>query len=310
MPRPIGVRPRGVDQRLPGQPADDGLVAASPHPERSPRHPLRGPLALPDRPSAPRPPLSLVTRAYLEIRARIVHGVYRPGAHLSQATLGRVHRASRTPIREALSRLCEDGFVVATPGRGFLIAPVTLHRVAALLEARRLLEAGVAALAAEAATAEEIDAMADALAPRHGRAGAGARQTAVARERPHRAGGDGQGRGDEAPRAGRAGEAAGAAGRAVERNLSFHRAVACGSHNEVLVDLVERCVMELGRVLSLGVDLPLLDAHAASQHEAIVQAIRRRDPASARAASEQHADATREALLAALVAGRVRGVVV
>src|SRR5512139_818811 len=110
--------------------------------------------------------LSQAERAYQEIKWRIVYGQYKPGAHLSEATLARVHRTSRTPIREALARLSEEQYVVWDAGRGFLIAPVTVSRIRDTFQVRRLLEGAAAGGAAEMATPVEISGMA-ALAEYH-----------------------------------------------------------------------------------------------------------------------------------------------
>jgi DNA-binding GntR family transcriptional regulator len=104
--------------------------------------------------------ISQAERAYQEIKWRIVYGHYKPGAHLSEATLARVHRTSRTPIREALARLSEEQYVVWDAGRGFLIAPVTVSRIRDTFHVRRLLEGAAAAGAAEMATPDEIRGMA------------------------------------------------------------------------------------------------------------------------------------------------------
>ena len=44
-------------------------------------------------------------------------GRYGPGFVLSEGMLARVHRASRTPVRDALTRLLEEGYVERVPRR-------------------------------------------------------------------------------------------------------------------------------------------------------------------------------------------------
>lgn len=57
-------------------------------------------------------------RVHHEIKHRIIYGRYAPGAVLSESVLARVHHASRTPVREALSRLFEEGYVERVPRKG------------------------------------------------------------------------------------------------------------------------------------------------------------------------------------------------
>ena len=95
-------------------------------------------------------PLQL-ERVYQEIKWRIVYGRYVPGFVLSEGMLARVHRASRTPVRDALSRLDEEGYVERVPRRGYLVARLTMATIAQTFEVRQALEVTAAGLAAEAA---------------------------------------------------------------------------------------------------------------------------------------------------------------
>ena len=49
-----------------------------------------------------------------------------PGPALPQAKLMELLRVGRTPLRNALSRLQNDGLVIATPNHGYAVAPVPL----------------------------------------------------------------------------------------------------------------------------------------------------------------------------------------
>jgi DNA-binding LacI/PurR family transcriptional regulator len=66
-----------------------------------------------------------------ELRAKIIHGDYLPGASLPTRTELEAHfQVSRVTIQRALDRLMEDGFVVAKPGAGTYVAerPPHLYR--------------------------------------------------------------------------------------------------------------------------------------------------------------------------------------
>jgi DNA-binding GntR family transcriptional regulator len=92
---------------------------------------------------------SVVGLAYDELRAMIVEGRLQPGARVGQAELADALGISRGSVREALRRLAGDGLVVFEVNRGFFVADVGLERVLERLEARLLIEPGIARLAAE-----------------------------------------------------------------------------------------------------------------------------------------------------------------
>ncbi|MCL4847192.1 MAG: GntR family transcriptional regulator [Acidobacteria bacterium] len=211
-------------------------------------------------------------RVYHEIRQRILEAHYRPGTHYSEAVLARVHHASRTPVREALGQLLEQGYVEHEVGRGWSVAPVTLARIRDTFEVRRLLETAGAARAAELATEAEVTAM-RALA---------ADATEVNDRESYLA--------------------------ALARNLRFHLAVAAASHNEMLVDLVHRCLTHMDRVLALGIDYTPFQEVSSAHHQAIVDAIAARDAVRAHTAMAQHVDESGDLLMRAVVSGAVRGV--
>jgi DNA-binding GntR family transcriptional regulator len=75
-----------------------------------------------DGPAAPRRLLRDV--AYDTLRTAILDGTLAPGEKLQDAALGRWLKLSRTPIREALARLEEDGLVETYPQRFTRVAPV------------------------------------------------------------------------------------------------------------------------------------------------------------------------------------------
>ena len=222
--------------------------------------------------SSPAARTSQAERAYQEIKWRIVYGTYKPGAHLSEATLARVHKTSRTPIREALARLSKEQYVVSDPGRGFLIAPVTVSRVRDTFQVRRLLEGAAAAAAAGLATAAETRSM----------AGLGKYHYTLGDPESYRA--------------------------ALAKNLEFHLAVAAASHNELLVDLVRQCLMQTDRVLSLGADFGPFEEGSAEEHDAIVDAIARHDVNAAREAMERHVDRAGRLTMDNVLRGSIRGV--
>ena len=77
---------------------------------------------------------------YEFIRERIVMGRYRPGDLLDEQTLADENGVSRTPVREALRRLVEEGLVQVLPRRGVLVSQISLKTINDMMEARYLIE--------------------------------------------------------------------------------------------------------------------------------------------------------------------------
>lgn len=66
--------------------------------------------------------------AYLRLREWIVDGTLAPDEQLRDEQLAEALGMSRTPIREALQRLEDDGLVVTTPTRRTFVSPVSLNQ--------------------------------------------------------------------------------------------------------------------------------------------------------------------------------------
>lgn len=103
---------------------------------------------------------SVTELAYERLRSLIVEGKLPPHARLHQGELATSLGISRTSVREALHRLTSESLVEFHRHRGFFVAaPLRLDAVLDRLEVRLLLEAGIARLAAERRTEEDIVAL-------------------------------------------------------------------------------------------------------------------------------------------------------
>jgi DNA-binding GntR family transcriptional regulator len=74
------------------------------------------------------------------LRDAIISGRLKPGQPLIQAKLAAQFGVSRAPLREALNRLEEEGFVKATPYKGSVVAPLTHQNVDEIRSLRKMLE--------------------------------------------------------------------------------------------------------------------------------------------------------------------------
>ncbi len=84
--------------------------------------------------------LPLAELAYRELRRAIVRCEYIPDERLRVEDLGKRFEISNTPIREALSRLAEQGFVRSIDNRGFRVAPLTVQGISDLTRVRLMIE--------------------------------------------------------------------------------------------------------------------------------------------------------------------------
>ena len=93
------------------------------------------------------------------LRQAIRDGLLPPGERLMEIPLAEELGVSRTPIREAIRILEQEGLVVMIPRRGTYVADMSLKDVTEVFELRSILEELAAELAAERITNEEIEAL-------------------------------------------------------------------------------------------------------------------------------------------------------
>lgn len=93
-------------------------------------------------------PRSLTDQVYLKIREEILSASLRPGDIVLEPDLARRYSVSKTPVREALRQLAEQGWIVTIPRRGYMVRPLRLHDIKEVFELRLLLEPGLFAHAA------------------------------------------------------------------------------------------------------------------------------------------------------------------
>lgn len=221
----------------------------------------------PARPSAEGPH---VERAYRNLKAGIVEGRYRPGAPLSEVSLASEHGMSRTPIREGLARLWQEGYLERVVGHGYFVSRVTVQQIHDTFDVRRLLEGAAAARAAELATADEIERLRRLAA------------VPIGATEDYRL--------------------------AESANVQFHMAIAKCARNDLALELIERCLAQVDRFMLLGVSFGPFQEGATNAHLEIVEAISRRDPAAARARMEEHLDCGSRLMKEALMRGHIASV--
>lgn len=103
--------------------------------------------AVPAAQAAPAQPLS--QQAYDQIKARILSMELRPGQFLNEATLCQLLGLGRMPVHQATHRLRAEGLIEVIPRKGLVIRADSLHDVLEMLEARMAIEPNITAMAAE-----------------------------------------------------------------------------------------------------------------------------------------------------------------
>jgi DNA-binding GntR family transcriptional regulator len=87
-------------------------------------------------------------KAYEVLRQRLVAGHYNPGTQLKEEPLARELGLSRTPVRNALKRLVDEGLASDTMGQGIHVARWTEWDLEETFQLRMLLEPYASSLAA------------------------------------------------------------------------------------------------------------------------------------------------------------------
>ena len=214
---------------------------------------------------------SLTEQAYAILRERLILGELAPGADVSEPELAEQLEMSKTPVREALARLCVEGFMEAIPRRGYRVTPVTVSDMNDLFAVRGMLEGTAASLAATNLTEQELDVL-DQLANASYVMGEGVSTKTF-----------------------------------VTSNEEFHSAIARGSRNPRLHGLVMSHLEECARLFYMGTRVRDINPETANDHHRIVAVLRERDSEKARQAMVEHNENTRQGLLNALISNAQGG---
>ncbi len=209
---------------------------------------------------------SLTEQAYAILRERIITGALPPGADVSEPELAEDLQMSKTPVREALGRLCVEGFMEAYPRRGYRVSPVTIKDMNDLFSVRGVLEGTAAALAAENLTFAEMDQLDELADASYVMGEEVSTRTFIA------------------------------------RNEQFHALIAQGSRNQRLSALVMSHLEECARLFHMGTRVRDINPETNNDHHRILAHLRARDAEKARQAIMEHNENTRRGLLSALIA--------
>ena len=105
----------------------------------------------------PRASENLSARVYSEIKNLILSNEVMPGQKLHHQQLSERLGVSRTPVREALTRLVQEGYASFLPNRGFTCKEIRMQEADELYDLREALEAFAVEKAIENLTEAELD---------------------------------------------------------------------------------------------------------------------------------------------------------
>ena len=187
---------------------------------------------------------------YRKLREAIEQGTLTPGQRVMEVEVAQWLKVSRTPVREALRRLENDGMLAIEPRTGLVVASLTRQAMLELYVMREVLEGTAARLCARHASDLEIMEL----------------EELVKREERL------QGNFEALAR----------------HNRLFHEAVHRGAHNRYLeksLSAVNDSMWLLGKSQML---LPERAKLARTEHAELLAVIRKRDPDAAEEAARRH----------------------
>ncbi len=207
---------------------------------------------------------SLADKVYNELRTAIVLGEMAPGAVLNEGELLQKFGVSTSPLREALTRLRQDGLIKVIPRKGHVVTEITLTDFHDIIQMRLVLESAAAELAAPRVTDAHIREL--------------NRLSCVTLAS-----------GDKASYR-----------EFMRANQAFHELIATIGGNQRLARAVTQNFEEVQRLLFSGLDLDLspTDEH---DHREIISALAKRDAEASRQAVIEHIKISRDRIVERLL---------
>ncbi|WP_446742189.1 GntR family transcriptional regulator [Silvibacterium acidisoli] len=194
----------------------------------------------------------VVEPLYRKIRRDIVECELTPGKSFSEAELGRLYNAGRTPVREACRRLEREGLIRIIPFRGYMVTPLSVSEFKDLEEMQLIFEPEAAALATERATDEELEKI---LRLAH-------YEYRLDDKQSYR--------------------------EFVQKNYELHSLIAQCTRNRRLHEVIGNVHVRLMRFFYLGIPLDSYGQALAAEHLAMANAMRARNAGEARQHAETH----------------------
>ena len=198
------------------------------------------------------------------LRSAIRNGILEPGERLMEVQLAEELGISRTPVREAIRKLEQEGYVIMMPRRGTYVSSVSVNDIKEIFEIRSALESLSTGLAARRIEPDELEKLRALLTEIEGHI-----------ERRD-------------------------IDKIVETDIEFHGLLYQVSRNERLVTIISNLKEQLARFRTLSMSYPGRLQETLEEHRAMVEAIAAGDVEAARDAAERHMERAEETLLKAM----------
>ena len=212
---------------------------------------------------------SLANQAYQRLHQEILTCVLSPGQMVSERELARRYDVSKTPIREALAQTCHEGLMQRLPGRGYMVAPITIKDIRDLFDLRLILEVAAVERAAHNPTLELLGSL------------RGMAEAKYELDEPE------------------------SHFSFLRTNRAFHLALASVAANQRLVELVEELFNQMERLFHLGLRLRDSSEEMRREHQELVAFLENGDVESAVAAIKEQILASRDRILEAIMQGEI-----
>jgi DNA-binding GntR family transcriptional regulator len=198
------------------------------------------------------------------IAEAIVRGDYQPGQRLNEVALAESLGVSRSPVREAVRQLENEGLVVSEPRKGVTVAGIGADETEQFYDCRILLQVACVRVAAPQLSQADLDAVAAVVAEM---------QAAAGSERLHEY---------------------------LQLVRRYFEAIEAACPNRVLVDLLRGMARRAMRFRAVSIRTPGRMAQSLEHHQKLLEALRDRDGARAEALVQQMLEDSRDAILASL----------
>jgi GntR family transcriptional regulator, rspAB operon transcriptional repressor len=192
------------------------------------------------------------SRIYSDLRTELVSLRRRPGEAISEAEIALSYGVSRTPVREAILKLSDEGLLEIFPQSGIFVSRIPVAALPEAIIIRKALEETTAQLAAERATSSQILILHSILERQ--------READAARD------GDAFHQADE----------------------MFHATIAEVAGHPGIWKLIQQVKVHVDRYRRLTLPQTGRIAQVIAEHEVILAAIEAHDPADARIAMDIH----------------------
>jgi len=205
---------------------------------------------------------------YQALREAILSNVLPAGERLAEPQLAALFKRSRTPIREAILRLEWERLAERSVRRGFVVGGVSREEVLEIYAVREVIDGLAARLAAEGCLPSDLEHL----------VWLNRRLRKAGEQHDYKL--------------------------MLELNIEFHEAIARASRNGLLLQFMRQIHDSIRRFPDTTFSYRGRGAEAAREHDALLDALARRDPDAAEQIARQHMARARQVRIAMIQSSR------